>query len=105
MTSASVGSATTMKKRQPGFQEAFITTTWDGKPVNHKPVHLHMAGDGDHLQIDIVAPFFNDPRPPCLEEGACFGLWDYEGTMNSDYSYSEQMHSNGYNVTSESLFS
>ena len=48
---------------QEGSQEFEITGTWDGKPVDHKPVVISLEGDGGDLIIKIEAPFFGDPAP------------------------------------------
>ena len=58
-----------------------IKTTWDGKPIDNK-VTLMLTGteDGD-IQLNIVAPFFNDPAPSGPSGLPFMGLWDYEGKL------------------------
>ena len=64
---------------QEGSQEFKITGTWDGQPVDHKPVVINLEGDGGDLIIKIEAPFFDDPAPEGGKPGeAFFKLWDYE---------------------------
>ncbi|XP_030836308.1 UPF0462 protein C4orf33 homolog [Strongylocentrotus purpuratus] len=58
-----------------------IATQWDGRPVNHStPVRLSMSKstDGTGINLEVVAPFYNDPAPSGPAGSPQSGLWDYE---------------------------
>ena len=60
-----------------------IATKWDGHPVDHDPVLIKLLEKESCLQVNIEAPFFNDPPP---QHKDCKGqptwqLWDYEGNF------------------------
>ena len=40
-----------------------IEKTWDGKPIDHRPVEIKLSPAEDNLVIEIFAPFFDDPAP------------------------------------------
>jgi hypothetical protein len=62
-----------------GQQSHAIGLTWDGRPVDHTPAKIGLAGKGDRLEITITAPYFGDPAPEGDKPGeAFFKLWDYE---------------------------
>ena len=53
--------------------------TWDGCSIpEEEETHfsLQFLNNGD-LQLQIDAPFFNDP-PPASKPGSCWKLWEYE---------------------------
>ncbi|KAI1304186.1 UPF0462 protein C4orf33 -like protein [Halotydeus destructor] len=61
-----------------------ITKTWDSQPlVADKFTNVTLAGVRDvnghvtGLQVNVSAPFYNDPPPPG-PAGSKMGLWDYE---------------------------
>lgn len=58
-----------------------INTTWDGNPINHRPITLTLEPDRSrNLIISVEGHFFNDPKNPGGLPGQPFpGLWDYEG--------------------------
>ena len=83
--------------KKPGVEltKSFsIEKTWDGKPINHKPVEIKLSPAEDSLVIEISAPFFDDPAPEKGKMGeAFFKLWDYEVVeaffLNDDDQYLE----------------
>lgn len=57
-----------------------IEHEWNSNPVSHNPVTICLKPAPDGLQMDVTAPFFNDPAAPPGPPGKPFdGLWDYEG--------------------------
>ncbi|KAM4807706.1 UPF0462 protein C4orf33 homolog [Rhinophrynus dorsalis] len=56
-----------------------IEHEWNSALISHEPVTIYLKpGDGG-LQMDVSAPFFNDPpEPPGPPEQPFPGLWDYE---------------------------
>jgi len=72
-----------------------IDTTWNSGPLNHDPVKLTLNGQSDgSLEVEIEAPFFNDPANPGGKPGLpFFGLWEYEVVeaffLNDDNQYLE----------------
>lgn len=57
-----------------------IENQWNSHPITgHAPVQITLSStdDGEHLSVEICAPFFNDPLPPCAV-GPCPELWNYE---------------------------
>ena len=60
-----------------------ITRTWNDLPIDHDVIQMTLVSreDGD-VQLQIEAPFFNDPPNPGGAPGEPFdGLWDYEGNI------------------------
>ncbi|KAE8630365.1 hypothetical protein XENTR_v10000798 [Xenopus tropicalis] len=56
-----------------------IEHQWNSQPVAHEPVTISLKPGDNGLQMDINAPFFNDPPAPPGPPGQPFpGLWDYE---------------------------
>lgn len=52
--------------------------TWNGHPVGaDERVRVVLEIDGDHLRIDVDAPFHGDP-PPVGPPGPTDGLWNHE---------------------------
>jgi len=60
--------------------ELTILTTWDGRPVEHRPVEIELKPlNGSTFEMNVEAPFFNDPPNPGGEAGQPFhGLWEFE---------------------------
>merc|ERR1712018_729966 len=60
----------------------YIERTWDGQHLNRSDiVHftINESSKMDGVEINIEAPFYDDPAPPGGKPGeAYFGLWDYE---------------------------
>lgn len=55
-----------------------IAATWDGQRIpSDQAVHIQLDVDGDHLIIDVHAPFYGDP-PPLTPAGPTDGLWEFE---------------------------
>ncbi|XP_018415796.1 PREDICTED: UPF0462 protein C4orf33 homolog [Nanorana parkeri] len=56
-----------------------IEHEWNSRPVSHDPVTICLKPVPEGLQMDVTAPFFNDPAAPPGPPGKPFpGLWDYE---------------------------
>ncbi|XP_064084860.1 uncharacterized protein LOC135200292 isoform X1 [Macrobrachium nipponense] len=56
-----------------------IQTAWNGAPIDHAPVEITLQGFTAGVEMNVTAPFFNDPRPPNGREGMpYYGLWEYE---------------------------
>nr|XP_033795056.1 UPF0462 protein C4orf33 homolog [Geotrypetes seraphini] len=56
-----------------------IEHTWNGLPVDHEPVRIHLKPWDEGLLMEVNALFFNDPPAPPGEPGKPFNrLWDYE---------------------------
>ncbi|XP_049626156.1 UPF0462 protein C4orf33 homolog [Suncus etruscus] len=56
-----------------------IRHTWDGVPVMHEPVCVHLHPQTGGVMLEVTAPLFNDPPAPAGASGEPFsGLWDYE---------------------------
>ncbi|XP_066488632.1 UPF0462 protein C4orf33 homolog [Tiliqua scincoides] len=56
-----------------------IQHTWNDFPVSHEPVVIRFTPENAGIQMEVSAPFFNDPPAPPSEPGKPFnGLWDYE---------------------------
>ncbi|KAM9330466.1 UPF0462 protein C4orf33 homolog [Gastrophryne carolinensis] len=56
-----------------------IEHEWNSIPVSHDPVTICLKALPEGLQMDVFAPFFNDPSAPPGPAGAPFpGLWDFE---------------------------
>ncbi|XP_063955606.1 UPF0462 protein C4orf33 homolog [Lytechinus pictus] len=73
-----------------------IETQWDGRLVNHPtPVRLSMSKSKEDggINLEVVAPFYNDPAPPGPAGKPQSGLWDYEVVeaffLGSDETYLE----------------
>ena len=57
-----------------------IKTRWNSYPItDHPPIQFTLSSttDQEHLLLEIDAPFFHDPPPPC-PPGPCSGLYNYE---------------------------
>lgn len=57
-----------------------IKTRWNSYPItDHPPIQVTFSStdDHEHLLVEIDAPFFHDPPPPC-SPGPCPGLYNYE---------------------------
>ena len=51
---------------------------WDGQPcLSSERVFLKLTHTNEHLQIDIDAPFHDDPPPPNPPQ-SYWGLWEFE---------------------------
>ncbi|KAG9480139.1 hypothetical protein GDO78_011908 [Eleutherodactylus coqui] len=60
--------------------EFTIQNEWNGAPIAHEPVTICLKPAPGGLQMDVSAPFFNDPPAPSGPVGEPFqALWDYEG--------------------------
>ncbi|XP_068136012.1 UPF0462 protein C4orf33 homolog isoform X2 [Hyperolius riggenbachi] len=56
-----------------------IEHEWNSKAVSHTPVTICLKPSARGLQMDVTAPFFNDPPAPSAPPGEpVHGLWDYE---------------------------
>merc|ERR1719341_193475 len=55
-----------------------IQNTWDGRPVDHPPVVFTLEGFEAGVELNISAPFFNDPAPEGPSGKPFYGLWNYE---------------------------
>ncbi|KAG8453897.1 hypothetical protein GDO86_000500 [Hymenochirus boettgeri] len=56
-----------------------IELQWNSKPVTHEPITISLMPENNGVQMNINAPFFNDPAAPIGPAGQPFpGLWDYE---------------------------
>lgn len=57
-----------------------ITTTWDGSPIDHDSIEITLnKAVGDEVEIEVLAPFFDDPPSPGGTYGQPFPkLWEYE---------------------------
>ncbi|XP_068227156.1 uncharacterized protein [Palaemon carinicauda] len=56
-----------------------IQTNWNGVPVDHPQAEITLQGFTAGVEMNVSAPFFNDPAPPGGEPGKpYYGLWDYE---------------------------
>ncbi|XP_066429844.1 UPF0462 protein C4orf33 homolog [Eleutherodactylus coqui] len=59
--------------------ECTIQNEWNGAPIAHEPVTICLKPAPGGLQMDVSAPFFNDPPAPSGPVGEPFeALWDYE---------------------------
>ncbi|CAL4067950.1 unnamed protein product [Meganyctiphanes norvegica] len=54
-----------------------ITTDWKGEILDQEPIKISIQGFEAGVELNVSAPFFNDPKPDG-PEGPFFGLWDYE---------------------------
>jgi len=56
-----------------------IRQQWDGRSTGHDPIELTLTPHSAGLDLEVTAPFFNDPENPGGEQGEAFPqLWDYE---------------------------
>ncbi|XP_045582812.2 uncharacterized protein [Procambarus clarkii] len=55
-----------------------ITTTWDDVPLAGQPVQFTLQGFQAGVEINVTAPFYNDPAPDGPSGQPFYGLWDYE---------------------------
>ncbi|XP_075055968.1 UPF0462 protein C4orf33 homolog isoform X2 [Mixophyes fleayi] len=56
-----------------------IEHEWNSTPISHDPVTICLKPARGGLQMDVTAPFFDDPPAPPGAAGEPFhGLWDYE---------------------------
>ncbi|XP_020908241.1 UPF0462 protein C4orf33 homolog [Exaiptasia diaphana] len=57
-----------------------ISTSWNGKKLDHDPVgfYISASADGASIKLEVKAPFFNDPGCPPSPAGPCDELWEYE---------------------------
>ncbi|KAK4291429.1 hypothetical protein Pmani_035741, partial [Petrolisthes manimaculis] len=55
-----------------------ITTTWDSKPLSSTPVELTLQGFEAGVELNVTAPFYDDPAPSGTPGKPFYGLWDYE---------------------------
>jgi len=64
--------------------ELTISTTWDGRPIDHRPAVIELKALNDSsFAMNVDAVFFDDPGNPGGEVGQPFlGLWEYEGLFN-----------------------
>lgn len=69
-----------------------IDRTWDDRPLgDDERCSVRLQADGQRLQIEIDAPFHDDPRPP-VPAGRFDGLWNFEAVelfLVSDHGYVE----------------
>ncbi|KHN83555.1 UPF0462 protein C4orf33 -like protein [Toxocara canis] len=64
-----------------------IEQTWDGHPVAHDPIRIHMEWYFERrpgkphkrvVKVFVESPLFDDPEAPPELPGVCPGLWNYE---------------------------
>ncbi|KAK3853212.1 hypothetical protein Pcinc_040234, partial [Petrolisthes cinctipes] len=55
-----------------------LTTTWDSKPLSSTPVELTLQGFEAGVELNVTAPFYDDPAPNGIPGKPFYGLWDYE---------------------------
>ncbi|XP_042233602.1 uncharacterized protein LOC121873859 isoform X3 [Homarus americanus] len=55
-----------------------ITTTWNNLPVPNTPVQFTLQGFQAGVELNVTAPFYNDPAPNGTAGQPFYGLWDYE---------------------------
>ncbi|KAG8592762.1 hypothetical protein GDO81_000618 [Engystomops pustulosus] len=59
--------------------EFTIEHQWNSASITHDPVTIYLKPASEGLQMDISAPFFNDPPSPLSPAGEPFhGLWEHE---------------------------
>lgn len=76
---SSIAESNIGKPAQTASESFSIEKTWDDKPIDHEPVRVTLSQAEDNLEIQISAPFFDDPAPENGKVGeAFFKLWDYE---------------------------
>ncbi|VDD86107.1 unnamed protein product, partial [Enterobius vermicularis] len=80
----------TFRTCKDGLWKAFalkIERTWNGEPVDHKPISIHMqwlfekvAGKPHKraIRVSFESPLFDDPDAPDELPGICPGLWNFE---------------------------
>ncbi|XP_037796591.1 uncharacterized protein LOC119591909 isoform X2 [Penaeus monodon] len=61
-----------------GIFRYHIKTEWNSKPVTHEPVEIKLQGFEAGVEMNVTAPFFNDPKPDGPSGQPFYGLWDYE---------------------------
>jgi len=75
MTTAAAATATAAATYQ-------ITQQWNGVALPAADaIHISFSSASthpSHLQIDVDAPLYNDPKSPTAQPGPVDGLWDYE---------------------------
>ncbi|XP_047491907.1 uncharacterized protein LOC125041149 isoform X2 [Penaeus chinensis] len=55
-----------------------VKTEWNSVPVTHDPVEIKLQGFEAGVEMNVTAPFFNDPKPDGPSGQPFYGLWDYE---------------------------
>ncbi|XP_069834705.1 UPF0462 protein C4orf33 homolog isoform X3 [Dendropsophus ebraccatus] len=59
--------------------EFSIQYEWNSAPISHDPVTICLKPTPEGLQMEVSAPFFNDPPAPLGPAGEPFqALWDHE---------------------------
>ncbi|XP_063615158.1 uncharacterized protein LOC134788213, partial [Penaeus indicus] len=61
-----------------GIFRYHIKTEWNSIPVTHDPVEIKLQGFEAGVEMNVTAPFFNDPKPDGPSGQPFYGLWDYE---------------------------
>lgn len=61
-----------------GIFRYHIKTEWNSKPVTHDPVEIKLQGFEAGVEMNVTAPFFDDPKPEGPSGQPFYGLWDYE---------------------------
>ncbi|XP_045112447.1 pollen-specific leucine-rich repeat extensin-like protein 1 isoform X2 [Portunus trituberculatus] len=55
-----------------------IATTWNDLPLPTPRVEITLQGFEAGVEMNVTAPFYNDPAPPGTPGKPFYGLWDYE---------------------------
>ncbi|XP_050722661.1 uncharacterized protein LOC127001687 isoform X2 [Eriocheir sinensis] len=55
-----------------------IATTWDDVPLSPPVVQVTLQGFEAGVELNVTAPFYNDPAPDGTPGEPFYGLWDYE---------------------------
>ncbi|XP_063864755.1 uncharacterized protein LOC135102951 isoform X2 [Scylla paramamosain] len=55
-----------------------IATTWNDQPLSTPLVEITLQGFEAGVEMNVTAPFYNDPAPPGTPGKPFYGLWDYE---------------------------
>ncbi|KAK8744164.1 hypothetical protein OTU49_001028, partial [Cherax quadricarinatus] len=61
-----------------GVFRYYITTTWDDVVLTSQPVEVTLQGFEAGVEMNVTAPFYNDPAPDGPAGQPFYGLWDYE---------------------------
>ncbi|KAK7077657.1 hypothetical protein SK128_025680 [Halocaridina rubra] len=61
-----------------GIFRYHIKTKWNSVPVEHEPVEITLQGFTAGVEMNVTAPFFNDPAPDGKPGEPFYKLWDYE---------------------------
>ena len=58
-----------------------IHQQWNGEPIQHDPIHMKLEASEDGLNVQIEAPFFDDPPPAGAPGEPMWLLWEFEGKL------------------------